>query len=79
MKVKINWNLSKKLDLNHRDHFFILNKNRNNSNVNEEQKLFNHKSSLEATLYLIKNFQLEYLSKQIKKDKNKTIKKCLFH
>jgi len=77
MKVKINWNLSQKLDLNHRDHFFILNKNRNNSNVNEEQKLFNHKSSLEATLYLIKNFQLEYLSKQIKKDKNKTIKKML--
>jgi len=77
MKVKINWNLSQKLDLNHRDHFFILNKNRNNSNVNEEQKLFNHKSSLEAALYLIKNFQLEYLSKQIKKDKNKTIKKML--
>ena len=77
MKVKINWNLSQKLDLNHRDHFFILNKNINNSNVNEEQKLFNQKSSLEAALYLIKNFQLEYLSKQIKKDKNKTIKKML--
>ena len=79
MKVKINCNLSQKLDLKHREPFFILNTNRNNSNVNEEQILFNHKSSLEATLYLIKNFQLEYLSKQIKKDKNKTIKKCLFH
>ena len=77
MKESIHCNLSQNINLKHRETFFILTSNRKISNDNEEQILFNHKSSLETTLNLIKNLQLEYLSKRIKKDKIKTIKKTL--
>ena len=77
MKGKINCNLSQKLISKNREAFSLIIPNKNILNDNEEQILFNHKSSLETTLNLIKNLQLEYLSKRIKKDKIKTIKKTL--
>jgi len=77
MKEKIHCNLSQNINLKHREAFSILTPNRKFSNDNEEQILFNHKSSLETTLNLIKNLQLEYLSKRIKKDKIKTTKKLV--
>ena len=77
MKGKINCNLSQKLISKNREAFSLIIPNKNILNDNEEQILFNHKSSLEATLNLIKNFQLDYLSKKTKKDKIKTTKKML--
>ena len=77
MKGKINCNLSQKLISKNREPFSLIIPNKNILNDNEEQILFNHKSSLEATLNLIKNFQLDYLSKKTKKDKIKTTKKML--
>ena len=77
MKGKINCNLSQKLISKNREAFSLIIQNKNILNDNEEQILFNHKSSLETTLNLIKNFQLDYLSKKTKKDKIKTTKKML--
>ena len=77
MKGKINCNLSQKLISKNREPFSLIIPNKKILNDNEEKILFNHKSSLEATLNLIKNFQLDYLSKKIKKDKIKKTKKML--
>ena len=59
MKGKINYNLSQKLISKNREPFSLIIPNKKILNDNEEQILFNHKSSLEAALNLIKNFQLD--------------------
>ena len=72
MKGKINCNLSQRLILKRREPLFNINSNLK-SVYNKEQILINHKTSLESTLNLIKIFQLDYLSKQIKNDTKKML------
>ena len=73
MKELINTSLRKKLRLSHREPSLNLSLNKDISSFSSEKKiLFNHKSSLETLLIIVKNFQLKYLSlkESKKKDKN---------
>ena len=74
MKEKIKLNFSQKSALSFRDSPLKLSHSRASSSlVNKQQILFNHKSSLEILLNMIKNFQMEYFSK----NKNKMTKQML--
>ena len=74
MKEKIKLNFSQKSVLSFRDSPLKLSHSRASSSLaNSEQILFNHKSSLEILLNMIKNFQMEYFSK----NKNKMTKQML--
>ena len=73
MKGQINFNLSQRLTLKRRKPLFKITPNKDTI-YNKEQILINHKTSLESTLYLIKIFQLDFLSKQIKNDTIKMLK-----
>ena len=80
MKEKINYSLNQRIPYSYREPLFQKMTNRKNSSIdNEEQVLFSHKSSLETLLNIIKDFQLEYLSKNFNKNENKstTIKQQL--
>ena len=74
MKEKINYSLNQRIPYSYREPLFQKMTNRKNSSIdNEEQVLFSHKSSLETLLNIIKDFQLEYLSKNFNKSKNNKI------
>ena len=80
MKEKINYSLNQRISYSYREPLFQKMTNRKYSSIdNEEQVLFSHKSSLETLLNIIKDFQLEYLSKNFNKNENKstTIKQQL--
>ena len=69
MKEKLKINLSQKLKQSQMAHSLNLsNITRGASFDNEKQILINHKSSLETLLITIKNFQLEYLFKELNKN-----------
>ena len=69
MKEKLKINLSQKLKQSQTAHSLNLsNITRGASLDNEQQILINHKSSLETLLITIKNFQLEYLFKELNKN-----------
>ena len=74
MKEKINYSLNQRIPYSYREPLFQKTSNRKCSSIdNEEQVLFSHKSSLETLLNIIKDFQLEYLSKNFNKSKNNKI------
>ena len=74
MKEKINYSLNQRIPYSYREPLFQKPINRKCSSIdNEEQVLFSHKSSLETLLNIIKDFQLEYLSKNFNKSKNNKI------
>ena len=76
MKEKIN--ISKKLNISHQEPFYHLSLyTKKSSSNNKEQILFNHKCSLETLLNIIKNSQLEYLSKESKKNNIKKTKQII--
>ena len=61
---KIKYNLNQNQIITQREIFSNLSLQKKNSSLDKEKQiLFNHKSSLEALLYIIKNSQLEYLLK----------------
>ena len=67
-------NHSQMINIKYQEPFFHASLNTKKTLINnEKQILFNHKSSLETLLNIIKNSQLEYLSK----DKNKNTKQML--
>ena len=72
---KIKYNLNQKPIISQRKTSSNLSFKRKGSSFDKEKQiLFNHKSSLEALLYMIKNIQLEYLLKlNIKKQRIKQI------
>ena len=76
MKEKFKLNFSQRSALSTRESLFKYSYSRKNFSTGNKPTLFNHKSSLETLLDIIKAFQLEYFSKQTK-DKNKTIKQML--
>jgi hypothetical protein len=74
MKEKIKYSLNQRIPYSYREPLFQKTSNRKCSSIdNEEQVLFSHKSSLETLLNIIKDFQLEYLSKNFNKSKNNKI------
>ena len=78
MDEKIKKNNRKSLIKSHRIPSALLSFPRKGSSEdNERQILFNHKTSLETLLNLIKNFQIECLSNEEIKNKNKTTKNML--
>ena len=78
MDEKIKYNIRQSLIKSHRNPTSHLSFSRKGaSNINEKQILFNHKTSLEALLNMIKKCQLEYLSKKEIKNNNKTTKNML--
>ena len=71
-------NYSQKLNLRYPEPFLLLSLNKKKTFINnEEQILFNHKSSLETLLNIIKNTQVLYLSKDNNINKNKNTKQIL--
>ena len=71
MKEKINYSLNQRILYSYREPLLQRPINRKCTSIdNEEQVLFSHKSSLETLLNIIKDFQLEYLSKNFNKSKN---------
>ena len=78
MDEKIKYNIRQSLIKSHRNPISHLSFSRKGaSSINEKQILFNHKTSLEALLNIIKKSQLEYLSKKEIKNNNKTTKNML--
>lgn len=63
-KIKLKLNFSQKSSISLRESHLNLCSSRKSSLLgNEPQILFNHKSSLETLLCIIKSFQMEYLTK----------------
>ena len=72
MKNEVNYTFNQKLILSQRDPFLLNNLFVKATPANKKEPiLFNHKSSLEVLLKILKDFQLNYLSLNSKKIRTK--------